>query len=333
MADNNLQNIARQLVAETKGLLAADESTKTISKRFTEVGLTSTPELNQKYRELFFTTSGIEEFLSGVIMFDETVRQDDGRLIKILQDKGIIPGIKVDQGLEEVGGETITKGLEGLGERLQEYKGMGLKFTKWRAAFKITDMYPSKENWEENFSRMTAFAKISQDNGFVPIVEPEVLMDGMHTTTRCEEITRDGLRVLFEKLRKGGVDLTATILKVNMVMPGRENLARAEPFEVANVTLRTLKTSVLEDLAGVVFLSGGQTPEQASANLNEINKLGKGYPWPLSFSFARALQSEALKVWEGKDENVKSAQEVFYKRAKLVSAARQGIYESGMERV
>ncbi|MGA2910540.1 MAG: class I fructose-bisphosphate aldolase [Candidatus Microgenomates bacterium] len=319
----------QKLLASGKGLLAADESTHTIEKRFAALGLTSTPELNRKYRGMLFTTNGVEEFLGGIIMFDETVRQknDDGILFpEYLINKGIVPGIKVDGGLEPFNGteEQITKKQVGLADRLKEYSGMGLAFTKWRGVFLISDIFPTDAFLEENLDRMTEFAKISQKGGFVPIVEPEVLLDGNHTTTRCEEIETKVLKLLFEKLKAAGVDLTNVILKTSMVLPGKESGVKAEPLEVANATLRTLKNSVPEAVPGIVFLSGGQTPDEATNNLNEIVKLKADSPWQLSFSFARALQEEAMSAWAGKDENVSKAQEILYARAKKVSLARKG---------
>lgn len=331
-----MEETIQKLIAPGKGLLAADESTHTITKRFEALGLTSTPELNRKYRQMLFTTPGIEEFLGGIILFDETVRQktDDGVLLpEYLEKRGIVPGIKVDEGLELFNGtkEQITKGLESLAERLEAYLQLGLKFTKWRGVISISNIFPTDALLEENMERMAQFAKVSQDAGFVPIVEPEVLLDGNHTTTRCEEIETKVLKILFEKLRSGGVDLTKILLKTSMVLPGKDSGIKATPLEVANATLRALKKSVPSEVPGIVFLSGGQGPDEATDNLNEIVKL-KALPagrqgdvsWELSFSFARALQGEALQVWAGKGENVEAAQKVFYERLKKVSAARKG---------
>ncbi|MGA3291587.1 MAG: class I fructose-bisphosphate aldolase [Candidatus Microgenomates bacterium] len=324
-----MEDLINKILAPGKGLLAADESTHTIEKRFESIGLTSTPELNRKYRQMFFTTPGIEQFLSGIILFDETTRQktDDGvSFPAFLTQKGIIPGIKVDGGLEPFNGgeEQITKGLEGLGDRLKEYFKMGLKFTKWRAAIKISDIFPTDAFLEEDLGRITEFAKISQENGFIPIVEPEILLDGNHTTTRCAEIEMKVLKLLFDKLKSREVDLTKLLLKTSMVLPGKESGVKAEPLEVAHATLRTLKTSVPADVPGIVFLSGGQTPDEATKNLNEIVKLKDDAPWQLSFSFARALQEEAMAEWDGKDENVRVAQQAFLSRLERVSQARNG---------
>ena len=318
-----MEETIQKLLASGKGLLAADESTKTIAKRFATLGLTSTPELNKKYREMLFMTKGMENFISGVILFDESARQD---LHKILQEKGIIPGIKVDGGLEPFNEteEQMTKGLEGLDSRLKEYAGMGLKFTKWRAVVKISDIFPTEAFLDENLGRMTEFAKISQENSLVPIVEPEILLDGNHTTTRCEEISTKVWKILFEKLKNGNVDLPKLILKTSMVLPGKDSGVKAAPLEVANATIRGLKGAVPPEVAGVAFLSGGQTPDEATYNLNEIVKLKGDAPWQISFSFSRALQEEAIGAWAGKDENIGKAQEVFYNRLEMVSKARNG---------
>lgn len=323
-----MDEIIKSLLVPGKGLLAADESTKTIEKRLAAIGLQSTEEIRRSYRNLLFTTPGIEEFISGVIMFDETLRQGaQGKLfVEILEEKGIIPGIKVDQGLEPFasGEEEATKGLEGLKDRLKEYSDMGLKFTKWRGVVKISYIYPSEQFLGENLERMSMFAKVSQEQGFVPIVEPEVLLDGNHTVARCEEVAINVLKILFAKLVKNEVSLGGLLLKTSMVLPGKDSGVKATSLEVAHATIRVLKASVPSEVPGIVFLSGGQTPDEATANLNEIVKVGKDCPWQLSFSFARALQEETLSVWQGKDENIKEAQDVFYGRAKLVSLARQG---------
>lgn len=333
--NENLSKVAQDLVGPQKGLLAADESTGTIKKRFEAVGLTSSPELNRQYRQMLFTTFKIEEFLSGVIMFDETVRQktnEGASFPEYLSKRGIMPGIKVDEGREPLNEvEEVTKGLEGLDTRLKEYKRMGLIFTKWRAPMVITDLYPSDKAMEENAERMVEYAKISIENDLVPIVEPEVLMDGNHTTARCEEVTKRTLSVLFMKLKKAEISLGKLLLKTNMVLPGKDNGVKAAPLEVAQATLRAIKEAVPPEVPGIVFLSGGQSPQEATANLNEINKLKGNAPWELSFSYARALQNVPLEVWQGRGENVKMAQEAFFQRLKLVSLARQGKYTPEME--
>jgi fructose-bisphosphate aldolase class I len=323
-----MKETVQKLLAEGHGILAADESSKTIDKRFAALGIESTPETHRKYREMLLTTPGIENYLGGVIFFDETLHQStQGKPFpEYLTERGIVPGIKVDEGLEPFNGteEQVTKGLDGLDDRLKAYREMGLKFTKWRAAIQITDIFPSESFLDETVERMSSFAEISIKNDFVPIVEPEILLTGTHTTTRCDEIETKVLQVLFEKLKSKNIDLTNVLLKTSMVLPGKDSGVKALPLEVANATLRALGKSVPSELAGIVFLSGGQTPDEATNNLNEIVKLKGSAPWELSFSFARALQSEALEVWCGKDENITSAQEKFIKRLEMVSNARNG---------
>jgi fructose-bisphosphate aldolase class I len=326
-----LKEIAEKLVSKNKGILAADESTGTITKRFKSVGLTSTPELNRKYRQMLFSTPKIEEFISGVIMFDETTKQKNDKgvaLPEYLSKKGIIPGIKVDEGKESFRNdkEEVTKGLKGLSKRLFDYKKMGLKFTKWRAVVYINEIYPSKEAILENAKRLAEYAKVSQENGFVPIVEPEILMEGEHTITKCEIITKQALKTVFEELEKKEIFLEGLLLKTNMVLPGKESLVKSEPKEVAQFTLRVLEEAVPEEVPGIVFLSGGQSSEEAIANLNGISKVDGKYPWELSFSFGRALQGATLDAWKGEDNNATMAQEVFYKVARSTSLARQGKY-------
>ncbi|HKC04737.1 MAG TPA: class I fructose-bisphosphate aldolase [Patescibacteria group bacterium] len=318
-----MEETIQKLLAEGRGILAADESTKTITKRFTALGLTSTPELNKKYREILFTTPRLANYISGVILFDESVRQG---LHKILEGKGILAGIKVDGGLEPFNEteEQITKGLETLPQRLEEYSQMGMKFSKWRGVFKINDKFPSKPFYEENLDRMAKYAKLSQEKGIVPIVEPEVLLEGNHTTTRSSETLDETLKLLFEKLKSEGVDLKNLILKTSMALPGPDSGVHALPLEVANATLRALKRAVPAEVPGIVFLSGGQTPDDATANLDEIVKLKGEAPWELSFSFSRALQEEPMKEWSGRDENVEKAQAVFLERLEKVSKARKG---------
>jgi fructose-bisphosphate aldolase class I len=331
-----LRNTAQELVNPKKGILAADESTGTIKKRFETIGLESTPELNGRYREILVTTRGIEDFISGIIFFDETVRQQlaDGTTFpEYTRNRGIIPGIKVDEGKDSAPSspqEKITKGLENLPVRLREYKEMGLRFTKWRAAILIGDRLPTKAVVDENAKRLARFAKISQQEGFVPIVEPEVLRDGSHDIEKCEEVTRFVLSRVFSALEEEGVYLEGLLLKTNMVTAGKEN-EKADPKKVAEATLRVLTKTVFPKVAGIVFLSGGQTPKEATSNLNAINSVKADYPWELSFSFGRALQDTALKAWKGKDVNVKMAQEAFYLRAKMSSLARQGKWDEEME--
>ncbi len=318
-----MQETVQKLLCSGKGILAADESTKTIDKRFAALGIESTPETHEKYRRMLFTTPGIEDYISGVILFDESIQQG---LQKILEEKGIVPGIKVDEGLEPFNGteEQVTKGLEDLDKKILEYSNMELKFSKWRGVFKINDKYPSDAFYEENLTRMAKYAKTSQNAGIVPIVEPEILLEGNHTTTRCSETIDETLTILFKKLTEAGVDIKNLLIKTSMSLPGPESGVKALPLEVANSTLRALKKSVPEDVPGIVFLSGGQTPDEATNNLNEIVKLKGESPWDFSFSFSRALQEEAMSVWAGKDENVSKAQEVFINRLKKVSEARNG---------
>lgn len=315
-----LASTAKALVAPGKGILAADESFPTIEKRFESIGVESTEETRRAYRELLFTTPGIEEYISGIIMFDESLRQ------QILTNKAIIPGIKVDEGTEELSGhlgEKITKGIEGLSARLREYKSLGASFTKWRAVYSITANTPSLEAVERNGALLAEFALISQNGGFVPIVEPEVLMDGDHDIDKCYETTRTVLKMLFIKLKEKNVDLSCLLLKPNMILPGKDNPNKADSILIAQKTLEVLKDAVPPEVPGIVFLSGGQTPEEATDNLREMNKLG-GVPWQLSFSFGRALQEPVLKAWQGKEKNKRVAQNAFFARAKMNSEARYG---------
>lgn len=329
MRMNDLTKTAQQLVNPKKGILAADESFPTIEKRLKSIEIESTEENRRAYRELLFTTSGIEDFISGVILFDETIKhktKDGVPFPKVLADKGIIPGIKVDQGKEKIKGEFITKGIEGLSDRLKEYFKLGARFTKWRAVYEILDSTPSDNAINKNAELLAEFALISQKSGFVPIVEAEVLMDGSHGIEKCGEVTKKVLSSVFSELEKKGVDLNGILLKPNMIVPGKESKEKMEPEKVAVETIKTFKRVLPEELLGVVFLSGGQTPDKATANLNAINKKDE-CPWELSFSFGRALQKETLEAWKGREENAKMAQDLFLKRAKLVSLARQGKYK------
>ena len=321
-----MNQTVQKLSQAYKGILAADESTPSIQKKLLSVGLKSTEELRKAYRTMLFTTPDIEKYVSGVILYEETLKQGLGEIIKA---KGIEVGIKVDMGLESFNDteEMVTKGLEGLSERLEEYKKLGATFTKWRMVVKITDNFPSEPFLTESLNRMADYAKLVQEKGMTPIVEPEVLLDGNHTNTRCEEITTKVYRRLFEVLKEKNVDLDNLVLKASMVIPGKESGVIVMPLEVSNSTLRTLQNSVPNEVSLIVFLSGGQTPDQSTFNLNEINKLNidkKFGKWELSFSFGRALQDEALKVWLGKTENTVSAQGVFIDRLFKVSKARQG---------
>ncbi|EKE05708.1 MAG: hypothetical protein ACD_19C00182G0036 [uncultured bacterium] len=327
-----MSQTAQKLIAPYKGILAADESTPSIQKRLLAIGLQSTEELRKAYRIMLFTTPDIEKYVSGVILYEETLRQSaQGRpFAEILKNKNIEVGIKVDMGLESFNDtdEQVTKGLKGLGERLDEYKKLGATFTKWRMVVKITNNFPSEPFLTESLSRMADYAKLVQEKGMTPIVEPEVLLDGNHTNTRCEEITTKTLKRLFETLKEKNVDLSNLILKASMVIPGKESGVIVMPLEVSNSTLRTLQNSVPQEVLGIVFLSGGQTPDQATFNLNEMAKLNRDQKfgtWELSFSFGRALQEEAMREWSGKEENVIGAQKVFLERLQKVSKARMGV--------
>ncbi|MBI2334510.1 fructose-bisphosphate aldolase class I [Candidatus Daviesbacteria bacterium] len=312
-----LQTIISRLLASTKGILAADESSKTIQKRFDKIGLQSTPETNLAYRKMLFTTPGVEEFLSGVILYDETIRQEiDGVPVpQYLEKRGILPGIKVDQGIVD----EITTGLDGLSERLTEYRNLGAKFAKWRAVIVANQEDAFIEKNAENLAK---YASLCQEQDIVPIVEPEVLMDGDHDLQKCQEVTAKTLKTVFAKLVGQGVVLEGVILKPNMVISGKDAPNKASPKEIAEATVKTFLEVVPTQVPGIVFLSGGQTPDEATENLAAINKIGG--PWQLSFSYGRALQDEALKAWAGKEENVEAAQKAFFDRCKKVSLARQG---------
>lgn len=333
----NLNKIAQALVAPGKGILAADESLATIEKRFKSINLENTEENRRVWREMLFTTAGFEEFISGVILFDETLRHKTEHgtpFVELLKSKGVIPGIKVDQGLEamaESPSEKVTKGLAGLPARLLEYAKMGAGFAKWRAVITISEGLPTEKNILENARRLAQYAKNCQAAGLVPIVEPEVLMDGSHDIKKCEAASELTLKIVFGELRAALVDISGTVLKTNMVLPGKESPQKALPNEIAQATLRVFKKVLPPELPGQAFLSGGQSEMEATLNLNAINLLHPG-PWQMSFSYGRALQASALKAWQGKKENIPAAQAAFYKRAKLNSLARNGGYNPDMER-
>jgi len=337
MDTQQLESTARAIVAEGKGILAADESTGTIKKRFDSIGVESTEDTRRAYRELLFTTEGVEEFISGVILYDETIRQsasDGTPFPKLLESKGIIPGIKVDTGAKPLAlaeGETITEGLDGLRERLDEYRGLGARFTKWRAPISIGKDIPSEYCLWTNAHALARFAALTQEAGLVPIVEPEVLMDGDHTIERSFEVTSRALHAVFIELRDQRVHPEGILLKPNMVLSGYDCPVQASDEEVAHETIRCFRRHVPAAVPGIVFLSGGQSDEEATSRLNEMNKLGP-HPWQLSFSYGRALQAPTLKAWLGKEENVEAAQRAFYHRAKMNSAARTGMYAPEMER-
>jgi fructose-bisphosphate aldolase, class I len=333
---NELEATARALLAPGKGILAADESTGSIQKRFEAVEVESTPETRRAYRELLFTTPGMEEFISGVIMFDETIRQasSDGTLFpRLLTDRGVIPGIKVDAGAKPLAlapGETITEGLDGLRDRLAAYRDLGARFTKWRAVITIGENIPSNYAIWTNAHALARFAALSQEAGLVPIVEPEVLMDGSHTIEQAGHVTSVALLAVFTELHDQRVRLEGMLLKPNMVLPGSDAPQQASPDGVADATLGCFRRTVPAAVPGIVFLSGGQRDEHATANLNAINAR-QPLPWQISFSYGRALQAPALKAWAGNPANVGEAQRAFYRRAKLNGAARAGRYTDEME--
>ncbi len=335
-AHTTLETTAQQLVTPGKGLLAADESTSTIKKRFDIINVTSTEETRRAYRELLFTTSGVEDAISGVIMYDETIRQsaqDGTPFAQLLANKGIIPGIKVDRHAKDLAlfpGEKVTEGLDGLRDRFLEYAGLGARFAKWRAVITIGPGMPTRACIYANAHALARYAALCQEAGLVPIVEPEVLMDGGHTIERCEEVTEATLHAVFAELVNAHVALEGTLLKPNMVLSGSESSRQSSPEEVADATLRTLLRSVPAAVPGIVFLSGGQDPVRATANLNAMNMRGKA-PWELSFSYGRALQEPVLAAWQGKSRNIKRAQSAFRHRTACNSAARFGKYTPAME--
>jgi len=336
MPDSLLPKIAKKLVAPGKGILAADESFPTIEKRFSEIGVESNEDNRRKYRQLLFMIDKVEEFISGVIMFDESIRQktDEGKLFpEVLSNKGIIPGIKVDMGTKDMAnfpGEKISEGLDGLRERLVEYRNLGAKFTKWRAVITIGEGIPTDTCINSNSEALARFAALTQEAGLVPIVEPEVIRDGVHDIKKGEEVTYKTLKGVFNALGKHKIKLDSMLLKPNMVTSGKDNPEKENPEIVAAATLRCMREVVPPEVPGLVFLSGGQTPQEATANLNEMNKT-KGNPWEISFSYGRALQNPVLVAWGGKEENKELAQKAFFKRAKLNSLARDGTYKTDME--
>lgn len=321
-----LKNIANVLVAPGKGILAADESSKTIQKRFDKIGITSTPETNLAYRKMLFTTEDIEQYISGVILYDETIRQDiDGQTVpQYLKSKGILPGIKVDKGtwrLPNFEGEKITEGLDNLRDRLTEYKELGAKFAKWRAVFSIGEGLPTDTCIYANGGVLARYAALCQEQDIVPIIEPEVLRDGDYDLDKCKEVTTKVLKIIFEEMKWYRVALEGLILKTNMVTCGEDNPNQATPEQTAKASIETYLESVPKEVPGIVFLSGGQSPDMSTNNLEAINKIGG--PWELSYSYGRALQDEALTTWAGKEENIKAAQEAFLRRVQKVSQARQ----------
>jgi fructose-bisphosphate aldolase class I len=339
MKTEEIRNTAQALVAGDKGLLAMDESTPTCNKRFAAAGIPQNEEMRRAYREMIVTTPGLSDCLNGAILFDETIRQNkkDGTpFAKALADAEIIPGIKVDAGAKQMAahpGEKITEGLDGLRDRLDEYSRMGARFAKWRAVITIGDGIPSRGSIEANATILALYASLCQEAGLVPIVEPEVLMDGDHSMERCEETTTEVLRVVFGKLSEQRVMLEGMLLKPNMVVPGLKCPRQETIEQTADATVRCLLRTVPAAVPGIAFLSGGQSGELAAARLNSMNARFKSrLPWALAFSFARAIQEPAMHIWHGEDGNVPAAQKALLHRARCSKAARRGEYSAAMEK-
>jgi len=336
MAQHDLVKTARAMVAKGKGILAADESFGTIEKRFESINIVSSEEHRRAYREMLFTTGDIGDYISGVILFDESIRHkaaDGTPFVKVLDRAGVIPGIKVDTGAKDLAGypgEKITEGLDGLRERLSEYYRLGARFAKWRAVITIGNGMPTRFCLDANAHALARYAALCQEAGIVPIVEPEVLMDGDHSGEQCEEVTTTTLESVFFHLQAHRVSYEGMILKPNMVIPGKKAAKQWTPKQIAEATVRCFRRTVPVAVPGIVFLSGGQTPAQATANLDAMNRMG-AHPWELSYSYGRALQDEALNAWLGKPENVAAGQTMFAHRGHLVSAARYGKYDAKME--
>ena len=333
----NINEIATQMVPPGKGILAAHESSGTIKKRFDSINVESTEENRMNYRRILFETQeAMQNYISGVILFDETLRQsnnDGKKLVDIINDAGSLPGIKVDMGAKELAlmsGETVTEGLDGLRERLEEYSNLGAKFAKCRAVIAISDKIPSTLCIDANSHALARYSALCQEAGIVPIVEPEVLMDGSHTIERCYEVTKDTLTKVFEELIKHKVDLKGICLKPNMVIDGKEYSKKSSSEEIAKMTINCFKETVPSEVPGIVFLSGGQSEIEATENLNEINKI-EGTPWNLSFSYGRALQASALKAWQGNHENEEACSNAFAHRAKMNSLATKGMWSKEQE--
>ena len=335
MAAQELHETARAIVADHKGILAADESTGTIKKRFDSIGVESTEENRRFYRGLLFTATGMEDSIGGVIFYDETLRQragDGTPFPELLASKGVIPGIKVDTGAHDMAGfpgEKVTEGLDGLRARLEEYRGVGARFAKWRAVITIGDGIPTDGCIRANAHALARYAALSQEAGIVPIVEPEVLMDGDNTLEVCWEVTTRTLHDTFDELYGQAIDLQGTLLKPNMVIPGKGSPQQASAEEIAQATVDTFRGVVPAAVPGIVFLSGGQSEVQATENLNAINRIGG--PWALSFSYGRALQQSALKVWAGDAANAEAAQAAFAHRARMNSLAVAGEWSAELE--
>lgn len=337
MSAAELEATAKAMIANGKGILAIDESSPTIKKRFDTINLESTEEHRRTYRDLLITNPGGNEYISGMILYDETIRQstsDGTPFAKALIDQGIMPGIKVDTGAKEFAlhaNEKITEGLDGLRDRLAEYKTLGAKFAKWRAVITIGNNIPSQACIEANAHALARYAGLCQEAGIVPMVEPEVLMDADNTIERCYEVTENTLSTLFKTLKSQDISIEHTILKTNMVISGKQCSVQADVQEVADQTVRCLLKNVPAELPGIVFLSGGQSAELATAHLNAMNAGNPDLPWPLSFSYGRALQEPCLKTWAGKPENISAAQAALLHREKCNSLACSGEYSSDME--
>ena len=336
MSLTDLNEIAVYIVSDGKGILAADESTGTIKKRFDSINTESTEKIRRDYREMLFQAEGMKNNIGGVILFEETLKQnaaDGTSLVNVISNQGALPGIKVDKGLilmNEDSEETVTNGLDDLNQRCQEFYEIGAKFTKWRAVITIGDNIPTDACINENMLRLADYAKIVQSNNMVPIVEPEVLMDGSHSIDDCYNVTSRVLKSLFQHLKDKNVDIKGTILKPNMIISGTNCIEQAGVQEVAEKTVKCLLENVPEDLPGIAFLSGGQSDIDATAHLDAMNKIG-GFPWKLSFSYGRALQQAALKAWMGKEENMNNAQAAFSHRALMNKKAALGKWNKDLE--
>ena len=336
--NDELQSTIAKLIRPGRGILAADESLPTIAKRFQPLGIANTDETRRAYRSLLFTAPGAEEFISGAILFEETLgqRADDGAsLPEVLDRRGIVPGIKVDKGtipLVNAPGDLITQGLDGLSARLKGYKAQGARFAKWREVYGITDRNPTRLGIEANAEALAGYAAICQAEGIVPIVEPEVLIDGDHTMERCDEVTEAVLHAVFHALHRHKVVLEYMVLKPSMVLPGKDRPPKATPEQVAAATVKVLRRAVPAAVPGIYFLSGGQRPEEATANLNAMNVQFPNAPWQLSFSYGRALQDPVIQAWAGRMENGLAAQQAFCRRAKMNGLARSGRWSPEMEK-
>ncbi len=337
MLSQEMEKTVAELTAPSKGILAADESSGTIEKRLKSVNVSSTEEIRRDYRELLFTAPGLGDYISGVILFEETLKQKSAAGIpfpQLLSAQGIVPGIKVDKGTQPLAnfpGDKVTHGLQGLAERLAGYKALGARFAKWRAVIAIGDGLPSVRAIEVNADGLARYAAICQELGIVPIVEPEVLMDGNHSIDRCQAVTEEVLATVFHALHRHRVLLELMLLKPNMVLPGKDCPQQATAEEIAAATLACFRRTVPAAVPGIHFLSGGQSDEAATANLNAMNRYRQAQPWQLSFSYGRALQAPALKAWHGVAANQAAGQQALLKRARLNSAARQGKYTAAME--